>query len=112
MTTMSKTSEMSARLRGVGTPSSEASSKVLARTAESWFAAVTEYQREMVDFVSMRLKKDGVAVRDMMGCKSPTDAAAVQSRWIEQTLRDYNSETKKLMTICTRSIKAGGDVNG
>ena len=86
---------MSARLRGAGTPSPEASGKVLARTAESFpFAAVTEYQREMVDFVSMRLEKDSVAVRDMMGCKSPMDAAAVQSRWIEQTLRDYNSEMK------------------
>lgn len=112
MTTMSKTSEMSARLRGAGTPSPEASGKVLARTAESWFAAVTEYQREMVDFVSMRLEKDSVAVRDMMGCKSPTDAAAVQSRWIEQTLRDYNSEMKKLTAICTRSTKGAGDASG
>jgi hypothetical protein len=43
----------------------------------------------------MRLGKDGEAIREMLACKSPAHAAAVQSRWIEQTLRDYGSEMSK-----------------
>lgn len=33
---------------------------------------------------------------------------AIQSRWIEATLRDYNAEMTKLMTIYTKSVNGGG----
>ncbi|MBB4042065.1 cobyric acid synthase [Microvirga flocculans] len=42
-----------------------------------------------------------------MGCKNIADIAAIQSRWMEETLRDYNAEMGKLMTICTKSLNGG-----
>ena len=58
----------------------------------------------MIAFVSMRLEKDAETTREMMGCRSVADATAIQSRWMEETLRDYNAEMGKLMTILTKSI--------
>lgn len=84
----------------------------LAHVAETWFAMATECQREMIGFMSMRLEKDGETVREMIGCKNPSDATAVQMRWLEETLRDYNSEFSKLMTICTKSVNGGGRMGG
>lgn len=112
MTTMPKSSGMSKTQRsGAGVALPEGG-RALANAAESWFSAITESQREMIGFVSMRLEKDGEAVREMMACKSPADVAAIQSRWIEETLRDYNSEMGKLMTICTRSVNGGAGPKG
>ena len=78
-------------------------SQALAKAAETWFAASAECQREMMGFMSMRLEKDGETLPHV---------AAIQSRWIEETLRDYNSEMTKLMTICTKSANGGGRTGG
>lgn len=104
MTTMPKKSTVSDTLRG-GSGSALAGDHgpALINAAETWFAATAECHREMVGFVSMRLEKDNNTLREMMGCKSLADTAAMQSRWIEEILRDYNSEMTKLMTICTKS---------
>jgi len=80
------------------------SGRALANVAAAWLTAAAECQREMIGFVSIRLAKDGETVREMAGCKSPADATAIQSRWIEETLRDYSSEVTKLMTICTKAV--------
>jgi Phasin protein len=66
----------------------------------------------MMSFVSMRLGKDAEATREMMACKNPADVAALQSRWVEETLRDYNAGMTKLMTICTKSVSGGGRAGG
>ena len=86
--------------------------RALANATETWFAAVTECQREMMTFVSMRLQKDTETTREMMGCRILADVTAIQSRWVEETLRDYNSEMSKLMTICTKSINGGAAPKG
>jgi hypothetical protein len=108
MTTMPKTSGGLARLRGgIGAALPDGSGQAMAVAAESWFAAMAECQREMIGFVSMRLEKDGATAREMMACKSPADISTIQSRWIEDTMRDYNDEMNKLMTICTQSVNRG-----
>jgi hypothetical protein len=86
--------------------------QALAKATEAWFAAATECQREMMSFVSVRLEKDAEATREMMACKNPAEVAAIQSRWVEETLRDYNSEMGKLMTICTKSVNGGAAPKG
>jgi hypothetical protein len=48
----------------------------------------------------------------MMGCRNPADMTAIQSRWVEDTLRDYNAEMGKLMTICTKSVNGGAVPKG
>ena len=105
MATMPKTSGTSeARRSADAFTASGESGRALANAAETWFAAAAECQREMMGFLSMRLKKDGETAREMMGCKNPADATAVQSRWIEETMRDYNSEMTKLMALCTKGM--------
>ena len=107
-TTMPKRSTMSDTMRSAQEFAlSSGNSQALAKSAEAWFAATAECQREMTGFVSMRLEKDGEAAREMMGCKNLADMAAIQSRWIEETLRDYSAEITKLMTICTKSASVG-----
>jgi hypothetical protein len=81
--------------------------QALAKATEAWFAATTECQREMIGFVSMRLEKDAETTREMMACKNLADVVAIHSRWIEDTLRDYNAEMGKLMAICTKSVNGG-----
>jgi hypothetical protein len=55
-----------------------------------------------------RLEKDAETTRAMMDCRNLADVTAIQSRWMEETLRDYNSEMGKLMTICTKSLNGEG----
>jgi hypothetical protein len=108
MATMSKSSGTSDTLRsGAGYALSGEGSRALANATETWFAAATECQREMMTFVSMRLQKDAETTREMMGCRNLVDATAIQSQWVEETLRDYNSEMGKLMSICTKSANGG-----
>jgi len=113
MTTMSKTSGTSEILRGTDAFGlSGDSGRALTDATETWLAAATECQREMMSFMSMRLDKDARTTRDMMGCRNLADATGIQSHWIEETLRDYNSEMVKLMTICTKSVNGGGRAGG
>ena len=113
MTTVSKQSTLSDTMRSAGEFAlSRDNSQALAKATETWFAAATECQREMMSFMSMRLDKDARTTRDMMGCRNLADATGIQSHWIEETLRDYNSEMVKLMTICTKSVNGGGRAGG
>jgi len=107
MATMSNEPVTSGMRRGPdGLVSSEGRRRALASAMETWFAAATECQREMIGFVSERLGKDGEAAREMLACKSSADATAIQTRWIEETLRDYASEMNKLMALCNKAMES------
>ena len=113
MTTMSKKSAVADTVRGVNELAfSSDSGRALTNAAETWFATATECHREMIGFVSMRLEKDSDTFREMLACKNLTDVTAIQSRWMEDTLRDYNSEMTKMMTIYTKSANGRGRTEG
>ncbi|MGO4705283.1 phasin family protein [Microvirga sp. 2MCAF38] len=78
-------------------------SRALVDGMGTWLTAARDSQREMVDFVSKRLEKDSDTMRKILSSKNLTDAAEIQSRWIEETLRDYSSEVTKMITIYTKS---------
>jgi hypothetical protein len=108
MTTMSKKAAVTETLHHANQFSvSGKDSRALVDAAEMWFGITIECQREMMGFMSMRLERDGEALREMAGCKNLTDMTRLQSRWVEQTLRDYNSEFEKLTSICTDAAKGG-----
>jgi hypothetical protein len=112
MTTQSKKSAMADTLRRANPfVLSGDNGQALANATETWLAMTIECQREMMGFLSMRFEKDGGTLREMAGCKNLTEVATLQSRWVEQTLRDYNSEIEKLTAICTKSAH-GGDRAG
>ncbi len=109
MVTVTKTANMSNALRGsrdIGTLND--GSRALASAAEQWVATTTECHREMIGFVAMRLEKDTETTREIMGCKNFAEMAAIQSQWLEETMRDYNSEMTKLMTIFGQIANSGG----
>ncbi|MBB4041775.1 phosphatidate phosphatase APP1 [Microvirga flocculans] len=108
MATMPKSSAVSGAVRSTQeTALLGDNARNLSKAAEAWFFATTECNREMIGFVSKRLEKDAETFRQMLGCKNFSDASSLHSRWVEETLRDYNTEMSKLMTIYTKSIDRG-----
>jgi hypothetical protein len=69
---------------------------------QAWFATASGCQREMVDFISNRLAKDSNTMREMIGCRNPTDAMDIHMRWAQEMIRDYGAEMTKLVAITTR----------
>jgi hypothetical protein len=113
MTTMSTKATLSDTMRSASEFAlSRDNSQALAKATESWFAASAECQREMMSFMSMRIEKDGETAREVLGCRNLADVTAIQSRWLEETVRDYNSEMTKLMGIYAKSVKGGGHIGG
>ncbi|WP_414471306.1 phasin family protein [Microvirga sp. M2] len=86
--------------------------QAVARAAQTWLSATSQCQREMMDFMSRRLEKDGVAMRDILDCRNLADAVTLHSHWMEETLRDYNAEMSKLMTIYSHSMNGGESGSG
>lgn len=112
MTTMSRHSELSETIRKTHQPArSNESEQAMVKATESFVAVTAECQREMLSFMSMRLEKDGEMAQEMMSCKNLADAAAVHSRWMEETFRDYNAEAAKLISIYTNSVNGNGRAN-
>jgi Phasin protein len=71
--------------------------------AEALFATFAMSQREMLDFVSMRLEKDSEAIRELTSSHNWADALTVQSRWVQETIRDYTAEAAKLLALYTKT---------
>jgi hypothetical protein len=67
-----------------------------------WWAIMDECQREMIDFVSQRLTKDGFAVREALDSRNLKDALDVQCWWVQEALRDYNYEVSKVLSIIAK----------
>lgn len=59
-----------------------------------------------------RLEKDGEAIRRMLTCGNPAEITAIQSRWVEETLRDYAAEMTRMMEIFARSARGGVPPSG
>jgi Phasin protein len=66
---------------------------------DAWWSAMSEYQSEVLDFMAHRLAKDSHAVRELGECQNWRDVADLQSKWVEDTFRDYSKEATKIMAI-------------
>ena len=81
-------------------------SRALVAGAETWWSTVAEYQREIGHFVSDRLSKDGETIRQTLTCRSWRDALDLQARWVDETIRDYNEEMKKLTGLFAKAASS------
>ena len=108
MTTLSKRPPVPDAMRSAPFILSGENAQSLAKATESWLAATVECQKELTAFVSMRLGKDGEALRAMAGCKNPADVTVIRGRWIEETLRDYGTEMTRLMSLYSGSMNHEG----
>ncbi len=70
--------------------------------AETWWATMAEYQNEVGQFISDRLAKNAEVIRETLSCRDWTAALEVQGRWIDETLRDYSEEVKRLAGLYTK----------
>lgn len=71
----------------------------------AWWSTMAACQREMLEFMSHRLEKDGETVREAVACRNVGDALAVQTRWIDEALRDYSSEASRLLALYTSAAE-------
>jgi len=78
----------------------------MGKGTEAWWARGSEYQSEMLDFMSHRLSKASEAVRELGQCRSWEDASGIHSKWIEGTLGDYSAQSTKVAAI---NVKHGAD---
>jgi hypothetical protein len=81
-------------------------SNTLTASAETWWSTLTEYQREVGRFISDRLSKDGEAIRETLTSRTWSDVLDVQSRWVDETLRDYDAEMSKLTQLYAKGAGA------
>ena len=69
---------------------------------EAWWSVAGACQREILEFASRRLEKDGITIRQVMTAKDWPGRLTVQSQWLEDTMRDYSEEATKVIAICGR----------
>ncbi len=81
----------------------ELPNRALLNGAQTWWSAVAECQQEMANFVSARLAKDGEAIKETLTSRNWPDALAVQARWMDETMRDYNAEITKLTKLYAKA---------
>ncbi len=60
-------------------------------------------QREVGQFISDRLAKDAEAIRQALTCRDWAAALEIQGRWVDETLRDYSEEIKKLSGLYAKT---------
>jgi hypothetical protein len=75
---------------------------------DTLFATFADRQREMLDFMAMRLEKDGEVIRELGSCRNWADALTVQSRWVQEAIRDYTAEASKLFAFSTSAEQQEG----
>jgi hypothetical protein len=68
-----------------------------------WFTVAGEFQRELLDFVSRRLERDGRTMREAVSKRDWAEAWTVQTQWVEDMWRDYLDEAATIFDICTRA---------
>jgi hypothetical protein len=108
MTTMTRRSSTSDAMRSGEFGQAGEGGRALANAVESWVTASNHCQREVMDFVTERLEKDAETTREIMSCKNFADITSIQSRWMEETIRDYRSEMVKLMSLYSDAAGKGG----
>ena len=74
---------------------------------EAMWSVMTDFQREVLGFMSMRLTKDADLLRQLQECRSWEEASLLHSKWMQTTLSDYSREAAKVMKIGTKPIDSG-----
>jgi hypothetical protein len=72
---------------------------------------VTRFQREIIDFVSERIRQDMETQQAMLRCRTFDEVRDVQTRFFQTAMDQYSTETNRLMKLGTemmqRSLERG-----
>lgn len=83
---------------------------VIEAYAHAWRAyleASSRFGQEFTSFVTERMRKDTELGQKLSTCRTLTEAADVQSRWMRNTADDYAQETEKVMEIVSAVAQEG-----
>ena len=75
-------------------------------TGEIW-ATASQWQREMLNFVSQRLARDSETLQQLTACQSVQDLTTIQSKWLQETVQDHANEATKVMEIAANHVRYG-----
>lgn len=70
-------------------------------SSQAMMEGVTRMQREIVDFVSERIRHDMAAQQEFMRCRNLDDIRAVQAKFFQTAMDQYSAEATKLMRMGT-----------
>lgn len=79
-----------------------------ARALRTNIEASSRFGEEFAAFVSERMRKDTELAQELSTCRTWSDAAEVQSRWMRSTAEDYAHEMEKVMEIASAVAKDAG----
>ena len=79
-----------------------------ARALRTNIEASSRFGEEFAAFVSERMRKDTELAQELSTCRTWSDAAEVQSRWMRSTAEDYAREMEKVMEIVSDVAKEAG----
>ena len=74
---------------------------------EALWSVMTDFQREVLGFISMRLTKDADLLRQLQECRSWEETTLLHSKWLQTTLSDYSSEAANVMKLGTKQVQGG-----
>jgi hypothetical protein len=69
---------------------------------DTWWSTMAEGQREFMHFMTDRISKDGEAVQELISSRNWSEAMTVQTRWLQEMMRDYLDETRKMASLYSR----------
>lgn len=79
--------------------------EVMTRAARACFNGATTLNREMVDFMNARVKKDLESAQALMTSKNSEEAFNAHAAFVENAFRDYAEETSKVFHVAADVAK-------
>ena len=79
----------------------------MARAGEAFGQRYGEWQREMLAFVSNRMKADMELPMALAGCRDAAEVAKVQQAWVEEATQAYLGESGRLAEIGASVVQGG-----
>ena len=72
---------------------------------EAWMHAAMDMNREVLEFMSERLRRDMQTTQNLLECKNGMDAMKVQADFVETAFKTYGEEAVRLCQIAADAAK-------
>lgn len=79
--------------------------ELMSRAARACFTCATEINREAVEFLNRRVKRDFEAASALMRSRNGEDALSAHADFVEEAFRDYADETTRMFDIAAKATR-------
>lgn len=69
------------------------------RAARACFSGAAQMNRDMVDFMNLRVRKDIACAQTFMTAKTSRNAYETQANFLQEAMRDYAEQASKLFAL-------------